>query len=219
MENTTVIVSQFISFCLYLAITAIAVKQSFASQVLSTRLSQHLVFGSAASLFLLWFFQTGIYEGLNVHFLWLTANVLVLGFRLAIISAFLALTGITIIGHESWQMFGVNGLLGVILPMTVSYLIYTLTFHRLPKHIFIYIFVCGFFAGALTITVKMLLLGGYYTLFGVYDWQTIVDNYLILILLLLFPEGLFNGMTMTMLVIYKPLWVYTFRDKIYLDKQ
>jgi uncharacterized membrane protein len=28
-----------------------------------------------------------------------------------------------------------------------------------------------------------------------------------------------NGMTMTLLIIYKPQWVYTFYDKFYIDKK
>ena len=185
---------------------------------LSHKLEQHLLFGSAASVFFLWLFRTGIYPGLDIHFLWLTACVLLLGFRLSIISASIALLGVTAVGHEPWHLLGINGILGIIAPISFSYLIYTLTFHRLPKHLFVYIFVSGFFAGAATLALKMFLLGGYYTLDGFHDWNTVKDNYLILIPLLFFPEGLLNGMSMTMLVIYCPKWVYTYHDKYYLDK-
>ncbi|MDU0355269.1 hypothetical protein RS130_16360 [Paraglaciecola aquimarina] len=65
----------------------------------------------------------------------------------------------------------------------------------------------------------MLALSGYYFVEGVYDWRTIKDNYLILTTLMLFPEAMFNGMTITILVIHKPEWVYTFHDKFYLDEQ
>lgn len=67
------------------------------------------------------------------------------------------------------------------------------------------------------IAIKMLLLGGYYSLQGTYDWITIKDNFIVLIPLMLFPEGMLNGMTMTLLVIYKPHWVYTYQDKFYID--
>jgi uncharacterized membrane protein len=180
---------------------------------------QHLVFGCSASLFGLWLFRTGIYEGLNVHFLWLTALVLVLGFRWAVVSSFIALLGVTILGKESWGMFGVNGLLATLVPLGLSYLIYTLAFHKLPRHFFVYIFICAFLTGAVMIGVKMSLISGYYYLNGDYDWQTIKDNYLLLSLLMLFMEGMLNGMTMAILVIYKPQWVYTFYDKFYIDKK
>ncbi|MFT5313825.1 MAG: putative membrane protein, partial [Paraglaciecola sp.] len=37
--------------------------------------------------------------------------------------------------------------------------------------------------------------------------------------LMLFMEGMLNGMTITLLIIYRPEWVYTFYDKIYLEKK
>ena len=39
---------------------------------------QHLVFGAAASLFVLWLFKAGIFDGLDVHFLGLTVVTLML---------------------------------------------------------------------------------------------------------------------------------------------
>jgi uncharacterized membrane protein len=198
-------------FCLWLTVRRLSFAAFFEDKKI-----QHLVFGSAASLFFLWIFRAGIYPGLNVHFLWLTALVLLLGLRWAIISSFLALLGITVIGEESWAMLGVNGMLGTLAPLCVSYLIYTLSFHKLPRHVFVYIFLCAFIPGALMIAMKMALLSCYYFINGDYDWPTVQDNYLILTTLMLFPEGMLNGMTMTLLIIYKPQWVYTFYDKYYL---
>ena len=93
-----------------------------------------------------------------------------------------------------------------------------LAFHRISRHLFVYIFICAFFPGALTAAVKTFALGGYFYLDGIYQWDIIVDNYLLLIPLLVFPEAFFNGLAITMLVIYQPSWVYTFHDKFYLDK-
>lgn len=142
-----------------------------------------------------------------------------MGFRWAIFSASLALLGVTIFGKESIDMLGINFLLGVLAPISLTYGFYSLTFHKLPRHIFIYIFLCAFIPGALTIGLKMLAFSGYFYLDGWYNWQVITDNYLILTTLMLFPEAMFNGMTMTLLIIYKPEWVYTFYDKLYLDQQ
>ncbi|MCC2604553.1 energy-coupling factor ABC transporter permease [Planctobacterium marinum] len=208
---------QVIALVAWLALLVFTLKNVNISRLISERKVQHFVFGSAACLFTLWWFRTGIYDGLNVHFLWLTACVLLLGLRWALISSSLALLGLTLVGLEKWSMLGVNGLLSVVAPLTLSYAIYSLAFHRLPKHFFIYVFVCGFFAGLASLVLKMGLLGGYYSLAGVHSWDIVQDNYLILIPLLLFPEGLLNGMTMTLLIIYKPHWVYTFHDKFYID--
>ncbi len=201
----------------YLAIFVVLIKSISYSQIVRDKKVQHLVFGAAASLFTLWLFRAGIYEGLDVHFLWLTAMSLLLGLRWALLSAFIALLGITVLGKESWTMFGINGLLGICVPVVLSYLVYNFSFHKLPRHLFIYIFICAFIPGTVMIATKMFLLGGYYYLDGIHDWITVKDNYLALIPLMLFPEGMLNGMTMTLLIIYKPTWVYTFYDKFYLN--
>lgn len=188
-------------------------------QLVDDRQQQHVVFGATASVFFLWLFRAGIFDGLNVHFLWLSALTLTLGFRWALIAGSAALFGVTLAGKESWEMLGVNGLLGVLTPVSLTYLIYSISFHKIPRHLFVYIFVCAFFPGAIMIAVKMFLLGGYYTLDGIYTWEIVKDNFIVLIPLMLFPEGLLNGMTMTLLIIYKPEWVYTFHDKFYIDKK
>ncbi|MBC3764277.1 energy-coupling factor ABC transporter permease [Neptunicella marina] len=181
--------------------------------------TQHLIFGCVVAVFILWMFRTGIYPGLTVHFLWLSALPLVLGYRWAIVVSMLALLGVTLAGMTPISMFGINGLLGCIAPISLSYAVFSWTFHKLPRHLFIYIFVCAFASGMAAISLKMLLFGGYYFLTGQYSWQIIVDNYLILIPLLLFPEGMLNGMTITLLVIYLPSWVNTFHDKHYLHNK
>lgn len=194
----------------------IAVSVSW-SGLLANKRQQHLLFGFTALLFFVWIFRAGIFEGLNVHFLWLTALTLTLGFRWAVLAGLTALLGVTLTGNESWHMLGVNGVISVLIPVTVSYLIFMLAFHKIPRNLFIYIFACAFFPGALVIALKMSLMGGYYLWEGVYDWPTVRDNYLLIIPLLLFPEGLLNGMTMTLLTVYKPNLVYTFHDKFYID--
>lgn len=209
---------QALAGLLSLVVCCFVGKKLIFSQLISDKKSQHLVFGSAACVFMLWMFRTGIYDGLTVHFLWLSALPLLLGFRWSIFSATLALLGVTLFGKESIEMLGVNFLLGVLAPITLTYGFYSLTFHKLPRHIFIYIFLCAFFPGALAIGLKMLALSGYFYLDGMYSWYTIQQNYLMLTALMLFPEAMFNGMTITMLIIYKPEWVYTFHDKLYLDK-
>ncbi len=186
------------------------------NQLRSDKKVQHLIFGCSTSLLVLWLFRTGIHDGLSVHFLWLSALPLILGFRWAVVSASLALIGITLAGLDTWNMLGVNFLLGILLPISFSYGLFSVVFHHLPRNVFIYIFLCAFIPGALTIGLKMLALSGYFYLDGLYDWQTIMDNYLVLTMLLAFPEAMFNGMTITILVIHKPEWVYTFHDKFYL---
>ena len=208
---------EIVSVLVYVGIYSYVLKHIDFSLLFKHKRIQHLVFGAGVSVFVLWLFRAGIYDGLTVHFLWLTALTLTLGFRYAVLISGLVLLGITGVGKESWQMFGANGLLGVLVPIALTYAVYTFSFHRIPRHMFIYVFVCAFFPGAAMIAIKMGLIGGFYTLNGYYSWDVVVDNYEVLIPLLIFPEGLLNGMTMTLLIIYKPDWIYTFSDKHYFD--
>ena len=52
-----------------LALLAGVVKNIDFVQLKSSKLQQHLVFGAAASVFVLWIFRAGIYDGLDVHFI------------------------------------------------------------------------------------------------------------------------------------------------------
>lgn len=205
------------ALALYLIVMLIILRSLSIQALLANKLRQHLIFGAGVALFVLWFLRVAVNDGLNIHFLGIVALTLVMGFRYAIIVATLALIGLCAIGQEPWALFGVNALLGVVIPIAVTYLIFTLAFHHLPRQFFVYIFVCAFFPAAIVVALKMGLMGGYYWFEGIHSWDDISNNYLLMIPLMLFPEGLLNGMTMTLLVIYKPYWVYTFHDKFYID--
>ncbi|MDP5292325.1 energy-coupling factor ABC transporter permease [Oceanimonas sp. CHS3-5] len=177
---------------------------------------QHLCFGAGMALVPLWMLQAGIREGLEVHFLGLTTLALMLGWRLSQLMALLALLLVTAFGFETWPEFGANLVLGVILPIAVSYFVFLLTYSYLYRHLFVYIFVAGFFNAALTMAVKSLAMAGYMVWSGQYGWQMVQNDYLSILPLLLFPEALLNGMAITLLVVFRPQWVCTFYDRDYL---
>ncbi|WP_412973061.1 energy-coupling factor ABC transporter permease [Glaciecola sp. MF2-115] len=196
---------------------SIIYKNTDFTQLFDDSAFQHRFFGASAAVFILWIFRVGIVDELQVHFLWLTSLALILGFRWAMISATIALLGITVVGYEPFSMLGINWLLGVLLPISLTYAIFSLTFHKLPKNLFIYLFVCAFFPGALSIALKIFAMAGYFYADSSLTWDSIFNNYVILIPLLIFSEAFFNGFTMTSLVVHKPRWVYTFNDKFYID--
>jgi uncharacterized membrane protein len=210
---------QGVGLVLFALVVAGALRSLDLRALVKAKHQQHLVFGSAAALFGLWLFRAGIFDGLDVHILGLTIITLMLGFRYALITATITLVGATFAGYTTWDMFGINGLLAITLPIVVTYLVYMVSFHHMPRHLFVYLFVCAFFTGAIAIALKTLALGGYYYIEGTYSWNIIVDNYLLLIPLMVFPEAFLSGMIVTVLVIYQPTWMYTFHDKFYLDGQ
>ncbi|AEY02500.1 hypothetical protein GU3_13735 [Oceanimonas sp. GK1] len=184
--------------------------------LLADKRRQHLCFGAAIALVPLWMLQAGIRDGLEVHFLGLTTLALMLGWRLSQLMALLALALVTAFGVEPWSEFGVNLVLGVMLPIAVSYFVFLLTYSYLYRHLFVYIFVAGFFNAALTMAAKSLAMAGYMVWSGQYGWPMVQNDYLSILPLLLFPEALLNGMAITLLVVFRPQWVCTFYDRDYL---
>jgi len=196
---------------------AIIIKNTEFKQLVNDTGFQHRLFGATAAVFVLWIFRVGIVDELQVHFIWLTSLALILGFRWAVISSSIVLIGVTVVGYEKYSMLGVNWIIGTLMPISVTYAIFSWSFHKLPKNMFVYLFVCAFFPGAITVSLKILTMAGYFQLDTDLGWDVIFQNYVLLIPLLLFSEAFFNGFTMTSLVVHKPKWVYTFRDKFYID--
>jgi uncharacterized membrane protein len=195
----------------------IIIKNTNLRQLVDDSAFQHRFFGASAAVFVLWIFRVGIVDELQVHFIWLTSLALILGFRWAMISSSFVLLGITIVGYEKFSMLGINWLLGTLLPISVTYAIFSWSFHKLPRNVFVYIFICAFFPGAITVSLKIIAMAGYFQLDTNLGWDVIFQNYVLLIPLLLFSEAFFNGFTITSLVVNKPQWVYTFHDKFYID--
>ena len=207
------------SLLLALFILYVAIRQQDWRLFLKDHSKQHVCAVSVVILMALWALQTGIRDGLEVHFLGLTALTLMLGWRLSLLTASLALMLTTLLGLSPWYDLGLQLLLGIIWPVSLSYFVFLLIYSYLPRHLFIYTFIAGFFNGALTITAKMLAFALYFYFTETHSWSAIFRDYLTIIPLLLFPEGLINGMSITALVVYKPEWVCTFLDKDYLQKK
>lgn len=196
-----------------------AVRELRWAEFLKDRTRKHLSLVSIFILTAIWALQTGIRDGLEVHFLGLTALTLMLGWRLSIIIASVATVLVTLIGVSSWTSFGENLLFGAIWPVSLSYFVFLLTYTYMYRHLFIYIFIAGFFNGVLTLTTTMFIVGGYMALTGVHSWYAVKADYLLIIPLVALPEGLMNGVTIAALVVYRPEWVCTFRDRDYLFKK
>ncbi len=166
----------------------------------------------------LWTLRAGLHEGLEVHFLGLTSLTLLLGWRLALLAPCLTLLVLGYFGVASLADFGWQALIGIALPVATSWLLFLASWAWMPRHLFVYLFVVAFFGGALSISVKMIASALLMGMSGAYPWHTISADYLSIWPLLLFPEALLNGMTMTLLAVYRPHWVNTFFDREYLGR-
>nr|WP_067292863.1 energy-coupling factor ABC transporter permease [Marinobacterium profundum] len=187
--------------------------------LLGNRHLQHLFFGSTVALTLLWTLRAGISPGLGIHFLGMTTLTLMFGWNLAIVSATLALLGVSWIGLESWQGFGFNGLCTILLPALASLGMLRLVEARLAKNFFVYLFCCAFLGAA--VAVALAGLAAVVLLWGLdlYPWEQISQEYVVLLPLIMFPEALLNGILMTGMMVFYPDWIRSFNARIYIDEQ
>ncbi|MBS3796921.1 energy-coupling factor ABC transporter permease [Pseudoalteromonas sp. BDTF-M6] len=174
------------------------------------------LFACALVLALLWRIKAGIAPGLDIHILGITAMTLILGWRLATLAAILATALLASFSTIAWENAAVFVITTALIPIYFSYGVFVLVYNLLPRHLFIYLFVCSFLCAALANCLKILVGALYYWAIGTYEWSMLMDNYVILSALIWFPEAMLTGMAMTLLVIYRPHWVRTFYDKEYL---
>ncbi|WP_245699335.1 energy-coupling factor ABC transporter permease [Pseudoalteromonas byunsanensis] len=176
------------------------------------------VFASALCLALFWQIQAGILEHLNIHILGITAVTLIMGWRLASLCSLIASLLLLYFTDLSADQLAEFLLFSAFIPIFLSYGLYLLCYQFLPRHFFVYIFVCAFLCAGFVGAAKILISGGYFYLLGLYDLPTLLDNYMFYAVIMWFPEAMLNGMAITLLITYRPHWVKTFYDQEYLNK-
>ncbi|KEP89911.1 energy-coupling factor ABC transporter permease [Aeromonas caviae] len=209
---------QVAALLLWLVLLAFSLNASLLHTLGAHPLYQHLCLGGAIVLVPLWTLRAGLHEGLEIHFLGLTSLTLLLGWRLALLAPCLTLLLLAYFGVIPLADIGWQALIGVALPVATSWLLFLGSWAWLPRHLFVYLFVAAFLGGALSISAKVIASALLMGVSGTYSWHTISADYLSIWPLLLFPEALLNGMTMTLLAVYRPHWVNTFFDREYLGR-
>ncbi|MFQ2508710.1 energy-coupling factor ABC transporter permease [Aeromonas caviae] len=209
---------QVAALLLWLVLLAFSLNASLLRTLGAHPLYQHLCLGGAIVLVPLWTLRAVLHEGLEIHFLGLTSLTLLLGWRLALLAPCLTLLLLAYFGVIPLADIGWQALIGVALPVATSWLLFLGSWAWLPRHLFVYLFVAAFLGGALSISAKVIASALLMGVSGTYSWHTISADYLSIWPLLLFPEALLNGMTMTLLAVYRPHWVNTFFDREYLGR-
>jgi uncharacterized membrane protein len=178
---------------------------------------QHLLLGAVLAIFLLWLVRRDFDSGLSVHFIGLTAVTLLLDWPLAILAAFAAQLGLTITGHQQLAALGLNGVLLVLIPVTVTELCAIAVERTQPRNLFVYIFFSGFFAAGLAALFCILAGLGVLLIDGRYPMPPWLEDFAGYIWLLMFPEAFINGTIVSALVVFYPDWMETFNRSRYLQ--
>jgi uncharacterized membrane protein len=173
---------------------------------------------SLAVLVAVWAMKAGITPGLSLRFLLVTSLTLMHGWQLAVIGGALALVVLNVVGLAGWGSFGADLLCVVIVPAVVTVQLHQLVHARLPHNYFIYFFVTVFLGSAIAYNLAGLARVAVLAASGTLDEAHVGPEYFAVLPLMSFGEAFVNGMVMAMAVVYRPKWVMSFDDRLYLGK-
>lgn len=180
----------------------------------------HVWMGAIVVLTLVWSLKAGAKPGLHLHLLGVTTFTLMFGRQLALIGLSFVLAAVTfnagLKGIEGWQVFALNALALIVVPVFVAHAVLRFVERALPPNIFIYFFVAAFFGGALAAVASGVFSGLLFWGAGIYSYDLLLSDYLLFFILLGFAEAWLNGAAITLMVVYYPRWVGSFDDRRYL---
>lgn len=170
---------------------------------------------SIIALPLLWRFNVPVMEGAGLHLLGMPIFVMMFGRHLAMAGIGLSVFAYTAAFDGAWANLGLNLLLLAVVPAYCGDAIMRATERFLPHHMFVYLLGNGFFGalamlaltGMLSLAVNLALAHG----------TPIVTDALAFMLLLAWGESFLTGFLLTIFTVYRPEWVLTFDDDVYLQ--
>lgn len=175
--------------------------------------------GMIVVLILLWNMKAGVKPGLSLHLLGATVFMLCFGWALAFLGLCLVLAGASLNGVAGWHAFALNALLMGGVGVLLGHAVHRLIFRYLPHHFLVYVFADGFFASALAVIAVAMVSSAFLALDGVYAMDYLLSEYLPYALLLGFSEAWLSGMAMTLFIVFRPHWVSSFEDTLYLKNK
>jgi len=178
---------------------------------------QHVFFGSCVAVFFLWLMRADIVPTLPIHLLCLTTLTLMFGAPLAILTAAILTTAMCLAGVTSWQAWPVSFIALGVAPVVVSSAMLHASRRYLPPNPFIYIFVGAFFGAAAAMLAAVTINGALQLGTAQVSFGELLDGYLSILPLIMFPEAFVNGVAVTGLVVFKPAWIPSFDDSVYLQ--
>jgi uncharacterized membrane protein len=180
---------------------------------------QWVWFGSMALLVVVWSMKAGITPGLSVRFLLVTALTLMHGWQLAIVAGALVLAVLSFVGVADWSLYGANLLCMAVVPALFTAWFHELVHARLPHNYFIYFFVTTFLGAAVAFNLAGLVRVALMAASGTLDALHAGPEYFAILPFMSFGEAVVNGTIIGMAVVYRPRWVMSFDDRLYLRRQ
>ena len=206
-----------VGWLIYVPVVMCAIWRAPWVELFTDRRRQHLLFGTVFALFMLWLVRRDFDTGVSYHFIGLTAVTLLLDWPLAIIGGLVAQMGLVFLGRQDLAAVGVNGALLILLPVLITECCAMLVERAQPRKPFVYIFVSGFFAAAVSALLCLLLALWLLWFDGRFAMPYWLEDFVGYLWLIIFPEAFINGMVVSALVVFCPEWLETFNRTRYLS--
>jgi len=177
---------------------------------------QHLLLGGICACVVVWLMSVHIVDSLWLHFLGITALVTLVGLRFALLVGAIATLLFALLIDQPMAGVPPAWLATVAAPALVSRLVVYWVRGLRSNNLFLYLLGVGFAGGMLAMLATVVTALALLELCGQQAWVEAALQNWPLLLLILFPEGFINGMTVTTLTVFYPHLVKTFDEKHYL---
>ena len=189
--------------------------KSFSSEYPDWR--QHLFFAALVTLGIFWSARAAITPGLDLHFLLLTAFTLMFLWPSAMLGVVIVNLALAALGVIHWPDVVPQTVIWGFLPIAWITLVHRVIQRKLSHNFFIYVFATGFWGAVISLGLTALAWAAWLEATGQVAHEKILHEFLYVVPLLLFGEGFLNGALLTLMVVYRPKWVKSFSDKLYLS--
>jgi uncharacterized membrane protein len=200
---------------LYAAVLLIAIRNADWRR-LSHSEQLHVFLGACVVLLMLWQVRAQVDPAWSFHLLGVTALTLMFGWSFAIIGSGIVLIGVNLNAGLGWDGFFLNAIIVGVVPITLTQFALVLARAYLPRNFFVYVLVNAFLTAGFAALASGYLVTGLLIMGDLFSLIELKQNFLPFFPLMFLPEAMVNGWIMTILVLYRPNWVGSFSDEIYL---
>jgi uncharacterized membrane protein len=172
--------------------------------------------GAAFAIALAWLLSARTSGGLSLHLLATPLVALMFGRDLAAVAAAPAVLAALLWRGGDWSGVGATWLLAGWLPVTIIDALRYGADRWLPRNIFTFIFLAGFFAPGATYAAAVVVATAAHVVAGTAPWPALAEGFLPYGLLLAWAEAFLTGLLTAIFVVYEPRWMATFDDARYL---
>jgi len=202
---------------LFLALFIRAAKHAQWRKLLNNGIRFNALIGLILGISLFWQLNAGIRPGFNFHLLGATLFVLMFGWRIALVILTLVMLGTWTYSDLNPVSLGLNGLVMLAIPIIFSEWLLRISQRYLPKNLFMFVLLNGFFCAGIAIAVMMAATSLLLLWLTQYTWAEIQYHYFIPAPILMFAESFATGAMITGFVVAQPEAVENFSDKDYLE--